>query len=105
MSRRAKANLIGPFLQLFFVEHLVCTSRQRQTIASYRDTFRLLLQFMHKRTGSQPAALSLAAVDVDAVMDFLNYLERDRKCSGRSPKRQLPQPSYILPLRFPARSD
>ena len=39
--------LVGPLLQIFFTDHLVaqrCLSLQ--TVASYRDTFRLLLQFV-----------------------------------------------------------
>ena len=52
---------MGPLLQGFFVEHL----RQHkhvspQTVASYRDTFRLLLQFAHKQLRTEPAALKTA---------------------------------------------
>ena len=38
------APLLGPLLQRFFAEHLVHHKRvSLQTVASYRDTFRLLL--------------------------------------------------------------
>ncbi len=60
--------LIGPHLQAFFAEHLLTHKRASpQTIACYRDTFRLLLRFMWQRTGAEPAALPLAALDADAV--------------------------------------
>lgn len=82
--------LIGPHLQTFFAEHLLahkCASPQ--TIACYRDTFRLLLRFMRERTGAEPAALPLAALDADAVLAFLDHLERDRGCSVRSRNNRL----------------
>jgi integrase/recombinase XerD len=35
---------VGPLLQIFFTDHLVAQRRlSLQTVASYRDTFRLLL--------------------------------------------------------------
>jgi hypothetical protein len=41
--------LIGPHLQVFFAEHLLTHKRASpQTIACYRDTFRLLLRFMQQ---------------------------------------------------------
>ena len=76
---------IGPHLQAFFAEHLLAHKRASpQTIACYRDTFRLLLRFMRQRTGTEPAALPLAALDADAVLAFLDHIERDRGCSVRS---------------------
>jgi integrase/recombinase XerD len=83
-------NPIGPFLQLFFAEHMVAHKRaSAQTIASYRDTFRLLLQFMQRRTGIPPAALALTAVDADCILDFLNHVEQHRGCSARSRNNRL----------------
>jgi integrase/recombinase XerD len=84
------AALVGPHLQAFFAEHLLAHKRASpQTIACYRDTFRLLLRFMRKRTGAEPAALPLAALDADAVLAFLDHLERDRGCSVRSRNNRL----------------
>ena len=49
---------VSPTLQAFFTDRL---TRQLQasprTIASYRDTLRLLLCFTHQKTGRQPAKL------------------------------------------------
>ena len=81
---------IGPHLQAFFAEHLLAHKRASpQTIACYRDTFRLLLRFMRNRTGTEPAALALAALDADAVLAFLDHLERDRGCTVRSRNNRL----------------
>ena len=41
------ASLAAPFLQYFFAEHLIAHRRvSPETVATYRDTFRLLLQFL-----------------------------------------------------------
>ena len=77
-------------LQAFFAEHLLAHKRASpQTIASYRDTFRLLLRFMQEKTGTEPSALPLAALDADAVLAFLDHLKRDRGCSVRSRNNRL----------------
>ena len=71
--------LVGPLLQSFFSEHLA-QHRQvsPQTIASYRDTFRLLLQFTRDKKGVAPAALTVDALDAPAILDFLESLEQQR---------------------------
>jgi integrase/recombinase XerD len=90
MREAGKANLIGPTLQLFFTEHLVIHKRAAGgTVSSYRDTFRLLLTFMQERTGVLPTALPLTAIDADAVLAFLNHIEKDRGCSIRSRNSRL----------------
>jgi site-specific recombinase XerD len=82
--------LVGPHLQAFFAEHLLTHKRASpQTIASYRDTFRLLLRFIQGKTGTEPSALPLTALDADAVLSFLDHLERDRGCSVRSRNNRL----------------
>ena len=41
--------LLGPLLQKYFAGYLVAQRRlSPQTVASYRDTFRLLLNFAHR---------------------------------------------------------
>lgn len=82
--------LVGPHLQAFFAEHLLAHKRaSQQTVACYRDTFRLLLRFMRERTGAEPAGLPLTALDADAVLAFLDHLERDRGCMVRSRNNRL----------------
>jgi site-specific recombinase XerD len=82
--------LLGPHLQAFFAEHLLAHKRASpQTISCYRDTFRLLLRFMQVKTGTEPSALPLAALDADAVLTFLDHIERDRGCSVRSRNNRL----------------
>src|SRR3954454_6380391 len=77
--------LVGPHLQAFFSEHLCNHKRASpQTIASCRDTFRLLLQFLKKMTGIDPAGMKIADMDAPAVRPFLDSLEQQRGNSLRS---------------------
>jgi integrase/recombinase XerD len=73
---------LGPLLQIFFTDYLVGQRRlSPQTISSYRDTFRLLLQFIHRKTGIEPASLSISDLSVDRILMFLDSLEKERKNS------------------------
>jgi integrase/recombinase XerD len=80
----AAVTALAPALQAFFTDRL---ARQRhasgQTVATYRDTWRLLLAFAAARTGKQPSGLDIADLDAPLVGDFLDHLERDR---GNSPR-------------------
>jgi integrase/recombinase XerD len=79
------ANQIGPLLQSFFVEYLCNQKRvSPQTIASYRDTFRLLLEFIRDKQRIEPAAVSIKDLDVEVILSFLDHLERTRHNSIRS---------------------
>jgi integrase/recombinase XerD len=77
-------SLIAPTLQAFFTERLI-TQRNAspQTIAAYRDTFRLLLTFAYERTGKQPFQLDIDDLDAPLIGAFLKHLEEDR---GNSPR-------------------
>jgi integrase/recombinase XerD len=72
-------------LQSFFTDRLF---RQRQasphTIAGYRDSFRLLLQFAKERLGKAPSNLTLEDLSVSFIGNFLDDLETRRKNSART---------------------
>ena len=73
------STLVGPLLQFFFTDYLVKQRRvSLQTVASYRDTFRLLLKFIQHETGIEPASLRIAQLDARAILRFLDGLENDR---------------------------
>lgn len=77
------ANL-PPLMQRFFVERLQAQlDASPHTIASYRDTFRLLLVFTSARLARQPSKLSVEDLDAPLLAAFLGHLERER---GSSPK-------------------
>jgi integrase/recombinase XerD len=82
--------LLAPTLQAFFTQRLIA---QRQaspnTIASYRDAFRLLLAFAQDRTGRQPSRLQLEDLNAPLIVAFLEHLERDRHSSARTRNARL----------------
>jgi integrase len=53
-------------------------------VASYRDTFRLLLGYARDRTRKKPTELALADIDAPFVLGFLAHLERDRRNCART---------------------
>jgi site-specific recombinase XerD len=72
-------------LQGFFTHRLM---QQRQasphTIGSYRDSFRLLLQFAQKKLGVAPQKLTLEQVDAPLIAAFLDDLQASRGISAGS---------------------
>jgi integrase/recombinase XerD len=72
-------------LERFFTDRLL---HQRQasphTVASYRDTFRLLVQFARQRLAKAPCDLAMADLDTPFVGEFLDHLEQDRGNGARS---------------------
>lgn len=75
----------APLLERFFTQRLM---KQRQvspnTIASYRDTFRLFLQFAQQQLNKPPSNLAFADLNVTLVEAFLDELETRRGISARS---------------------
>ena len=81
---------LAPLLQAYFTERL---ARQRDasphTIASYRDSFRLLLTFLHEQTGKAPSKLQLEDLNAARITAFLSYLENKRSNSVRTRNARL----------------
>src|SRR3954469_22558217 len=78
------ANLAA-LLQSFFTTRLMAQRKASpHTIASYRDTFRLLLRFAQKRLRKAPSQLGLADLDPSLIDAFLNDLENRRRNGPRS---------------------
>ena len=82
--------LLAGLLEAFFTTRL-----QRQqaaspnTIAAYRDTFRLLLRFTDEHLGKHPSDLLLADIDAALVSAFLDHLEKRRANSARTRNARL----------------
>ncbi|MEO8936647.1 MAG: site-specific integrase [Burkholderiaceae bacterium] len=72
-------------LERFFTQRLM---HQRQasahTIASYRDTFKMLLQFVQKRLRKAPSTIALEDIDAPLVATFLDDLETVRGVTART---------------------
>src|SRR5262249_38127313 len=73
---------VAALIERYFTDRLM---RQRNastnTIASYRDTFRLLFAFAQARLRKPPSALGLAHLDARFVSAFLQDLEKKRGAS------------------------
>lgn len=81
---------LAPTLQAFFTDRLMSQrAASPHTIAGYRDTFRLLLNFAAKRTRKQASDLDLGDLDAPLVGSFLNHLERDRGNAVRTRNNRL----------------
>jgi integrase/recombinase XerD len=77
-------------LQAFFTERLV---NQRHaspnTVAAYRDAWRLLLRYANDRTGKHPCQLDITDLTAAFIADFLTYLEKERHNSVRTRNARL----------------
>jgi integrase/recombinase XerD len=72
-------------LQAFFTERLMTQcNASAHTIASYRDTFRLLLEYAHSKLHKSPTVLTFEDLDAPFVGRFLDHLEKDRENAPRS---------------------
>jgi integrase/recombinase XerD len=78
-------NTFPALLQDFFHRRLIAQrGASAHTIASYRDTFELLLRYAEQRTGRTPSALTLEDLDAELILDFLDHLENERGNSART---------------------
>jgi len=78
-------SLLAPTLEAFFTQQLVAQRRASpNTIASYRDSLRLLLGFVEQHTGTAPSQLEIGDLDAPIIAAFLDHLERDRGVSART---------------------
>ena len=79
------AGNLAALLEAFFTDRLMGQRRvSPHTIASYRDSFRLLLEYAQRRLGKPPSTLSLEDLDARFVGGFLDHLEKERGNSPRS---------------------
>jgi site-specific recombinase XerD len=81
---------LAPTLQAFFTERLMQQLQASpHTVAAYRDTFRLLLAFVERRTGKAPSALEFEHLDVSMIVAFLDHIQHERRNSARSRNSRL----------------
>jgi integrase/recombinase XerD len=89
MTKTSPTDFAG-LLQRFFVERLI---QQRgmspRTVESYRDSFRLLLNFAQQTLRKQPTTLTLQDVAPALVSGFLDHLETARGNCVRSRNARL----------------
>jgi site-specific recombinase XerD len=81
---------LAPTLQAFFTDRLI-GERQASphTIAAYRDTLRLLLNFAAEHAGKPPSLLDIDDLDAPMIGAFLDHLEQERRNSVRTRNARL----------------
>ena len=103
MSKPASPTFAS-LVQEFFTDYMV---HQRAlspcTVASYRDTFVLLLRFAEKQLGKAPISVQLADLNATFLAAFLDHLEGERHNSVRS--RNIRLAAVRSFLKFAARRD
>lgn len=76
---------LSAFLEAFFTDRLMQERRVSQhTVASYRDSFRMLLAYAQGKLAKPPSALRLEELSAPFIGAFLNYLEKTRGNSIRT---------------------
>jgi integrase/recombinase XerD len=81
---------LAPILQAYFTDRLLSQrNASPHTVAAYRDTFRLLLAFVHAKTGKTPSKLALEDLDAVMIGAFLTHLEATRGNSVRTRNARL----------------
>lgn len=74
-----------------FLSNYLPTQRKLSpnTISSYRYAFILLLRYCSKVRKLQVEQLDFKQIDVPLVLDFLEYLDRERKCTAQTQNHRL----------------
>ncbi len=81
---------LAPTMQSFFTQYLIGQrGASEHTIASYRDTMRLLLGYVHERTAIAPGDLDISVLDAELIGDFLTMLEERRGNGARTRNTRL----------------
>ncbi|WP_055334829.1 tyrosine-type recombinase/integrase [Ralstonia solanacearum] len=103
MSRKTATSFPG-LVQEFFTDYMV---QQRalspRTVASYRDTFVLLLRFAEARLGLAAHELAIADLNAKLLSEFLDHIEVQRHNSARS--RNVRLAAIRAFLKFAARRE
>jgi integrase/recombinase XerD len=81
---------IAPAVESFFTGYLTAQrGASPHTIASYRDTFRLLFTWIREQAGTRPSDLDFADVDAATVTGFLAMLEDERHNTDQTRSQRL----------------
>ncbi len=80
-----KTATLPTLLERWFTDRLMRQQHvSHNTIASYRDTFRMLLMFANRELGKTPSTLDLDDIDAPLISNFLDDLEKNRSICART---------------------
>jgi integrase/recombinase XerD len=84
MSHKAPQSF-PTLLQKFFTQRLIQQQNvSPRTVAAYRDSFRLLLAFAHRKLHKSPSDMTIEDLDAPLILAFLKHLEEERHNCIRS---------------------
>ena len=63
--------------------------KRPNTIKSYRDSWRLLFQFLYEKKGLFADSVDFSVLDYEMLADFLKWLQTDRKCCASTRNSRL----------------
>jgi integrase/recombinase XerD len=78
--------LLNGFLTNYLPHSLGASSN---TVTSYKYAFRLLLEFMYLQKGISADQVTFGHLDYKVLIEFLNWLEVNRKCSSSTKNQRL----------------
>jgi len=85
-----KEKTFAMLLQNYFCQRLVLQrNASGETIANYRDTFRLLLTFVQIKLKKPPTELTFSDLSAEVVLGFLDHIEKHRHNKARSRNTRL----------------
>ena len=81
---------LAPTLQSFFTDYLIGQrAASPHTVTAYRDTFRMLLDYIHQSTGIRPSDLDITKLNAELIAEFLTMLEQHRGNCARTRNARL----------------
>lgn len=87
---KIKANPLPTWVQLFFTQHLMAERQLSPcTVASYRDTFRLLFHYLEGQNRRSASEQRWEDCDAPHILAFLEHLEKQRACGARTRNARL----------------
>lgn len=90
MKTQFQNNNFAVLLQNFFYQRLIeQRNSSNDTVAAYRDTFKLLLSYLKEKQKISPDTVALDDLNPKNILGFLKYLEQDRHNKIRSRNARL----------------
>jgi len=94
--------LLAPSLQFYFTNHAHARKGlSPNTIAAYRDTWRLLIKYLTATTGVPADKIDLGMIDTDAVSMFLDHLQAVRGNNATTRNARLTAIRAVLAVTLP----
>jgi len=90
MKTKSQNDNFAVLLQNYFYKRLIeQRNYTRDTVSTYRYTFKLLLEYLRDKHKISPDAVALKDLNSKNILGFLNYLEQDRHNGANSRNNRL----------------